>query len=316
MQATPTGGQYHLRLAGANGTVEAIITEVAAGIRELRVGGAALTEPFPARQTPAGACGIVLMPWPNRVADGRWTLDGETQQLDITEPKSGNAIHGLLRYSPYRVATQTESVLVQEATVFPQHGWPFVLETLVRHELVDDGIRVTHEVVNRSGRPAPFAVGNHPYLRVGDAPIEDCVVTLPASTAFTTDSKSIPTGTTTVAGTPLDLRQGVRVADADLDTGYTDIAADGEGVRRAHLRGPQGDATELWMDDQFRFAQVFTSRIFPKYDADGQPVGKRLALAVEPMTAPANALNSGTGLRWLDPDEQWTGSWGIRRIAS
>ncbi|WFR67226.1 hypothetical protein P9139_00855 [Curtobacterium flaccumfaciens] len=27
------------------------------------------------------------------------------------------------------------------------------------------------------------------------------------------------------------------------------------------------------------------------------------------MTAPANALNSGEGLRWLEPDESWTGSW-------
>ncbi len=34
------------------------------------------------------------------------------------------------------------------------------------------------------------------------------------------------------------------------------------------------------------------------------------------MTAPANALNSGEGLRWLEPDETWTGTWGIRRVWS
>ncbi|WP_066518064.1 aldose 1-epimerase family protein [Curtobacterium ammoniigenes] len=315
MQTTPTGGQYHLRLDGPDGGVEATITQVAAGIRSLRVGGVDLTEPFPAHQAPAGACGIVLMPWPNRVANAKWELDGADQQLDVTEPKSGNAIHGLLRFSPYQAVTQTADSLLQEATVFPQHGWPFVLETRVHHELQPDGLRVTHEVVNRSARRAPFAVGNHPYLRVGAVPIEDCVITLPAATAFTTDAQSIPTGTQPVDGTPLDLRGGVRVGDADLDTGYTDIAADAEGIRRAHLQSPDGDATELWMDDSFRFAQVFTSRIFPRYDESGVPVGKRLALAVEPMTAPANALNSGTGLRWLEPDERWTGSWGIRRIA-
>jgi aldose 1-epimerase len=37
-----------------------------------------------------------------------------------------------------------------------------------------------------------------------------------------------------------------------------------------------------------------------------------VALAVEPMTAPANALNTGEGVRWLEPEETWTVQWGIR----
>jgi aldose 1-epimerase len=310
MTGSPTGGQYHLRHAGPDGVVEAVITQVAAGIRELSVAGFPLTEPFAASEMPAGACGIVLVPWPNRVAGGSWTLDGAKQQLDITEPKFGNATHGLLRYAPYRVVTQTESSLVQEATVYPQHGWPFLLETRVHHELVDDGIRVTHEIVNRSDRPAPFAVGNHPYLRVGDAPIGECTVTLDAATAFTTDDKKIPNGSVSVDGTDLDLRAGRVVGESDLDTAYTDVVPDESGVRRTTLRAPDGDGTELWQDESFPYVQVFTSRVFPRGDGVG------LALAVEPMTAPADALNSGEGLRWLEPDASWTGTWGIRRVWS
>jgi aldose 1-epimerase len=311
MTASPTGAQYHLRHAGPDGVVDAIVTQVAAGIRELTVAGFPLTETFRADQAPGGACGIVLVPWPNRVAGAVWQLDGKAQQLDVTEPKFGNASHGLLRYAPYRVVEQTESTLLQEATIYPQHGWPFVLETHVHHELTDDGIRVTHEIVNRSDVRAPFAVGNHPYLRAGDAAIEDCVVTLEADTAFTTDERKIPNGTAPVDGTPFDLRTGVRVGDADLDTAYTDIAPAASGIRRTTLHAPDGDGVELWQDQSFAYAQVFTSREFPQ--ADGST---GLALAVEPMTAPANALNSGEGLRWLEPGESWTGSWGIRRIWS
>ena len=36
------------------------------------------------------------------------------------------------------------------------------------------------------------------------------------------------------------------------------------------------------------------------------------AVALEPMTAPPDALNSGTGLIWLEPGESWTSSWGVR----
>lgn len=308
--AAPTGAQYHLRHAGPDGVVEAVVTEVAAGIRELRVAGFDLTEPFPVTSLPPGADGIVLVPWPNRVAGAVWELDGKRQQLDVSEPKYGNASHGLLRFSPYRVVAQTESSIEQQATIHPQHGWPFTLETRVHHELVDDGVRVTHTITNRSGVRAPFAVGAHPYLRAGDTPAEDLVVTLAAATAFTVDEHKIPDGTVSVEGTPYDLRSGQRAGDADLDTAYRDVTPDEHGVRRTALHGPEGDGVELWQDESFPYVQVFTSREFPRGDGTG------LAVAVEPMTAPANALNSGEGLRWLEPDESWTGTWGIRRVWS
>ncbi|WIB59874.1 aldose 1-epimerase family protein [Curtobacterium sp. MCLR17_007] len=310
--AAPTGGQYRLRHAGPDGVVEAVVTEVAAGIRQLTVAGFDLTEPFPVSEAPAGANGIVLVPWPNRVAGGAWELDGKRQQLDVSEPKFGNASHGLLRFSPYRLVAQTESGVEQTATIHPQHGWPFTLETRVHHELVDDGIRITHTVTNRSGVRAPFAVGSHPYLRAGDTPAEDLVVTLDAATAFTVDERKIPNGTQSVDGTDLDLRQGRRAGDSDLDTAYTDVTPDDEGIRRTTIHGPEGDGVQLWQDPSFPYVQVFTSREFPRSEGEG----KGLAVAVEPMTAPADALNSGEGLRWLEPDDSWTGSWGIRRVWS
>ncbi|WNY32817.1 hypothetical protein Q9Q99_10725 [Curtobacterium flaccumfaciens] len=129
MTAAPTGGQYRLHHAGPDGVVEAVVTEVAAGIRELRVAGFDITEPFAVTEQPPGANGIVLAPWPNRVAGGVWELEGKRQQLDISEPKYGNASHGLLRFAPYRVVSQAETSIQQEATIHPQHGWPFTLET-------------------------------------------------------------------------------------------------------------------------------------------------------------------------------------------
>ena len=45
--------------------------------------------------------GALLAPWPNRVVDGRYTFDGEEQQLPLTEPERGHALHGLLVWADW-----------------------------------------------------------------------------------------------------------------------------------------------------------------------------------------------------------------------
>src|SRR5690606_4908271 len=156
--------------------------------------GVAVTEPYDHDSLPPFGCGIVLAPWPNRVRDGRWQLDGETQQLDLTEPARDNAIHGLLRNTPYTVVDRTDAAITLAATVFPQHGYPFMLDTTVRYELVEGGLRVTHTASNRSDAAAPVAFGVHPFFRIGDVPVEDLVLTLAAGTRVGVDDRLNPTG--------------------------------------------------------------------------------------------------------------------------
>jgi aldose 1-epimerase len=307
--SSPTGDQLHLRREVDGRVVEAVVTSVAAGLRSLTVDGRVLTETFPDTVVPPSACGITLFPWPNRVDGGRWSLDGEAQQLDITEPSKGNASHGLLRYTSYRLVERDEHAVTQAATVYPQHGWPLQLDLTVRHELVADGLRVSYEVENVGARPAPFAVGAHPFLRVGDVDVADLTVSLDAATRFVVDERGVPTGTEPVEGTAYDLRGAPVVGDLDLDTPYRDVAPGDDGVRRARLTAPDGTATELWQDASFGYVQVFTPRNFPRDGVLG------LAVAAEPMTAPPNALATGEGLLRLEPGERWSGSWGIRHVA-
>ena len=300
-----SGTQYRLHHAGPQGEVRATVTELAAGLRELTVGGRTLVQSFGEDVVAPMGCGMVLVPWPNRVRDARWTLDGEPQQLDVTEAATGNASHGLLRNTGYRAGDHTDHAVTLLASVFPQHGYPFRLDTSVAYTLDDDGLRVTHTIVNRSSRPAPLAVGAHPYLALGDVPTADLTVTVAADTWFETDEQRIPVASRPVDGTPYDLRSGVRVGDLSIDVGLGSVRQV-DGAVRHRLTAPDGDTVELWADDDFRFVQVYTPKNFPAADGPTQ------AIAIEPMTAPADALNSGTGLRWLEPDERWSLSWGIR----
>lgn len=309
-----SGRQYILR----NGSAMAKIGEVAAVLREFSVGGTCYTETWPDEAMTPMAAGIVLMPWPNRVAGARWTWAGAEQQLDITEVARGHAIHGLLRYSPYTATDLTESSVTLRAAIYPRHGWPFTLDTAVSYELVDHadggyGLTVTHRVSNTGTAPAVFGCGTHPYLRIGEVPTDELTLTLRAGSVYVTGDDLIPVEKQPLTGDLAALPTGAELGALQLDTVFTDLQPvsgelPGRPARFEHvLTAPDGRTLTLWADTVFGHAVVFTPDMFP--DADGGGVHR--AVAVEPMTCPTDALNSGEGLITLGPGESWSGSWGL-----
>ncbi|MDM4763790.1 aldose 1-epimerase family protein [Galbitalea sp. SE-J8] len=302
--ASPTGEQYELVHSGATEN-RAFITQLAAALRTLTVDGQHITEPYGADVPTPSANGIVLVPWPNRVDDGMWILDGRPQHLDITEPRFHNAIHGLLRFTAYTPIERTASSITLAATVFPQHGYPFQLETSVGYRLVDAGLEVTHRITNVGAAAAPVAVGAHPFLRVGDTPIEHLMLTVAARSKFASTQRMIPFVEMPVEATEFDLRRGRPVERLRLDDAYGEVVHE-HGIAVHSLAAPDGRAVELWQDESFGYVQVFTPRNYPR---EG---GRGLAVAIEPMTAPPNAFVTKRGVRWVAPGETWTARWGIR----
>jgi aldose 1-epimerase len=302
--SVPTGEQFVLETSTASGDVQATITAVAAGIRTLSINGIDLVPPFGEDQSPPSGAGIVLVPWPNRIRDGKWSHDGVEHQLAITEPKYHNAIHGLLRYTEYTAIDRERDSVTLSARIYPQLGYPFLLGTAVHYELVADGLRVTHFVENLGADPAPVAIGTHPFLKIGGVPTEDLVLRLDAASHIEVDDRLLPTGEVPVDGTEWDFREGRRVGDVTLDDAFGELSSD-DGQVEHTLTAPDGRRVSIWADDEFGYVQVYTTRTFPGEDGD-------VAIAIEPMTAPAEAFNSERGLRWLGPGEEWELSWGIR----
>jgi len=304
--APPTGEQFTLHHDGAHGPVEATIVQVAAGLRHLTVDGHDLVQGYAEDSAPPFGTGIVLVPWPNRVRDGRWTHEGRELQLDITEVDKSNAIHGLLRNTPYTVVERSDDAVTLGAVVVPQLGYPFHLSTTVTYRLTGNGIRVTHGITNVGTHAAPFAVGTHPFLRVGAHPVDELTLTARTVEHVAVDARLNPTGIEPAAGGAFDLSAGRLVADLELDDAWR-VEPDADGITRTVLSAPDGTETELWQEGDWEWLQVFITRTYPTSE------GPVTAIAVEPMTAPADALVSGTGLRWVAPGESWSGSWGICR---
>ena len=292
-----TGRQYELR----RGDAVAVVTELAAGLRSFSRGGILLTETYGDDQIAPGGAGITLAPWANRVEDGQWLLDGRKQQLDITEVSRNNASHGLLRNTGYAPVGESQHAVALEATVFPQHGYPFLVRHRVEYRLSEDlGLQVRQTLTNDSTEAAPFVLGAHPYLRVGDTPVEELQLTVAADTRLVTDERLIPRNSAPVDG-DVDFRAGRRIADLAVDVALTDLHYEAGKVRHT-LAADDGSRVSLWQDEACRYVHVYVSTVYP---------GRTRAVAVEPMTGPANAFNSGDGLRWLQPAESFSMEWGI-----
>ena len=295
----PTGKQLDIAL----GDQEATVTELGAGLRRYTVGGNAVVKGYAADEPVSGGKGQQLIPWPNRIRDGRYPWAGKTQQLVLSEPPRHNASHGLARYAPWTVVEHGDAHVVCEFTVFTQPGWPGVLHAQLTYRLTEDGLHVTLEVTNVGGTDVPFGYGAHPYLTVGETAVDEVRVTLSAASRLEVDDRLLPVVVSPVDGTEVDLRDGALVGERVLDTAYTDLMREPDGGWRARLER-QDRFAELWADASFGWAQVFTGE-----------KRRDVGLAVEPMTCGPDAFNEGpthADLRVLAPGENLALRWGIR----
>jgi len=295
-------GEPVVTLRRANAT--ASVARTAAALVGLRVDGVALVEEFPVAGF--GSAGEVLVPWPNRVDGATWRHDGVPRHLVVTEPEQGHALHGLLRDAVYGVEAEGPDAVTLRAPVRPRPGYPFHLDTSVRYRLHDEGVTVTHELVNLGDTSAPVALGTHPYLRVGDLRTADLTVSVHADTRLELDDRHIPVGRVPVHGTVHDLRGGPALGTRCRNTPYTDLVAV-DGAYRHRLAGPD-HGVELWADESFGHVQLYVTDDYPG------ATGADVVVAVEPMTAAPDAFNNGAGLRRLAPGETWRMSWGLRLV--
>jgi aldose 1-epimerase len=302
----PSGDQFEI----AAGGYRAVVTESGAALRLLEHDGRSLLHGFGEDEMSPGARGQLLVPWPNRVRDGAYSFGGRDLQLPLTEPSRHNASHGLARWVAWSPEEQGAGSVSLGYRLMAQSGYPWTLDLHVLYDLSADGLTVTQTATNLSDRPAPYASGAHPYLSAGPGPVDGWELSLPASLRLLADDRKLPVGEEDVEGTAFDFRVSRPLRDTVLDDAFGGLVRDAGGVATAEVRDPgSGRGVALWVDRHHPWLMV--------YSADDQPE-RRVALAVEPMTAPHDALRSGRDLVTLapagEPGDELSVSWGIRAL--
>jgi aldose 1-epimerase len=244
----------------------------------------------------------LLHPWANRLAGFRYDSANGAVELDRESPlmahdPNGLPIHGvipgLLHWElPGRGAEQSANRLHARMSwdrsplldVFP---FPHALE--VDAHLSGSAMTIETTLRPTSDVAVPVSFGYHPYLTVPGTQRSALEVRLPPGRPLLLDDRMIPTGGSGTAAAARNLKLG----DGGWDDAYDELSprprfsvtAEGRSIELEFLRG-------------YGHAQVFAQ--------PGQSF-----VCFEPMTAPTNALVSGSGLRLVEPGAEFRAAFAV-----
>ena len=287
----PTGEQYEIRSHGWS----AVTTQVGAGLRSLTWDGVELLDTYLAHEEPRRWQGAHLMPWPNRLRDGRYSIAATEYQLPINEVARMNANHGLNVGQQWEVLSHMSSAIRQRTVFWPRRGWPGILAVEILHEVSEDGLTVDVLATNIGTTPVPWGYGTHPYFRFDE--LSEVELSIPFDAELAVDPERLLPIRLGPVTQEHDFSRPRRIGETVLDTAFTDPLTREWAVS---LHG-DGRTIEIWGDATTQWVQVFTPPT-------------RASIAIESMTCGPNAFNEGPTHRdriLLRSGESARARWGV-----
>jgi aldose 1-epimerase len=240
----------------------------------------------------------LLYPWANRLAGLHYRAAGREVFLEAGSgvlhfDDQGLPMHGVpwgqlswkvVEAKPDRFTAQLDWDRMDLLAVFP-----FPHHVQVAGQIASDSLTLKTTILADAGSPVPISFGFHPYFGIPAVPREQWRLQLPAMKKLSLDARGIPTG-----GTEDAAAYDARLGDQSFDDGFA-LLSDSA---RFSLSGANYEITVEFLEG-FAYAQVFA------------PKGKEF-IALEPMTAPANALISGEGRRIVEAGGEFQGTFQVR----
>lgn len=269
--------------------------------------------------------GAVVGPYANRIAKGRFTLDGAEYTLPLNN--NGQTLHGGLKGVDrvvWDVVSATDDKLVLHY-LHPdgQDGFPGNLDIEMTYSLTPDNeFRVDYKATTDKPTVANFS--HHPFFNLkgeGNGTVLDNVLTINASHTTPVDSVLIPTGQIApVEGTPFDFREPHAIGER--------IGADNQQLRngggydhnwvidRKTQHGIEQAAT-VWEPASGRTIEVLSDQpglqVYSGNFFDGKSIGKygkpqryRESLALETQKFPDSPNHDNFPSTVLRPGETYT----------
>ncbi len=292
-----------------NGAVRLHVSPYGASLRGLTVDNQPVVTAYQNASGKVGGQGDVLIPFPGRVAEGRYTLGGLSYQMEKNDKEGPSAIHGFLRTVVWDIKAQTETEITFSAALSPtEHpGYPFALRAEVTWQATPTGLSCAFRVENTGSASAPVAAGFHPYFTVGTDLIDTNLLEVPFASRLEFNSDLLPTGRELpVGGTPYDFRSAKVIGSTVFNTCYLHPQRDAHGKAVITLRSPETQrAVSVTLGHDINYVVLYSGDPLPE-------THRRRALAIEPMTCGSDAFNHPQwGLSVLDPGAALSGDWQV-----
>ncbi len=241
----------------------------------------------------------LLHPWANRLSRRRFRLGGREVAIDsdatpLRLDEGGLPMHGLLSAATGWEVVRHDDAGLAATFDFAAHdaliaAFPFPHRLDYEATLAGPALTIAVTVTATGDDPVPIAFGFHPYLRLPGVERTEWQVEIPVREQLRLGPEMLPTGERIAAH----VAPG-RLGSRTFDDAYT---APPDGAPFTLSGG--GRRVEVAFDAGYPFAQVYAP-------ADDD------VIALEPMTAPANALvDSGDALPLVAPGERYRAAFSI-----
>lgn len=220
----------------------------------------------------------------NRIAKGRFTLDGKTYTLPVNN--GPNHLHGGpegFQNQVWESRRHRGGVEFKYVSADGEMGYPGNLVVVARYEWSEDNeLRLTFSA--KSDAPTVVNLTNHAYFNLnGGGSVLQHFLQLNSTRYLPTDEGLIPTGEMApVAGTPMDFRKGKTLGrDIKKDFPALNYAKgyDGCFLIDGYRKGQLQEAATLWSNRSGRVLKVFTTQpglhVYTGNWLEGCPTGKR-----------------------------------------
>lgn len=247
----------------------------------------------------------VLLPWPNRLKDGKYAFEGNVYQAEINEVDRNTALHGFI----YRKKFDVEDIILLESAAEirlscryegEEAGYPFKFQANLSYAIsATDGFTVKVEIINTDSGNIPMGFGWHPYIKL-PSKINDIELQIPQTLMYAVDERLIPTGKTA------DFQKfalPAKIGESSFDGCFRIIDPDVV-VSTLVLDKAAGLLLKFWQEtgaNGFNYLQVYTPLT-------------RDTIALEPMTCGVDAFNNKDGLLVMRPGERFTGRFGLNLV--
>ena len=231
--------------------------DIGGALASLTCGGVEVLRTMPTGATdPLEAACFPLVPWCNRIRDGRFEWNGRTVQLPANFPPEPHSLHGLGWQSPWTVTAEAGFKCALGHSYDGAGAWPWAYDAEQRIRLGSQGCAITLDVTNRGGTPMPCGLGLHPYLRRRS----ETRVRFAATGMLEVDGSLIPTGAVVRPDAFADWAAGAGLPSQTIDrcfSGWSGSAAitddlgtitlEARGAPFLHLYAP-ADGTALCLE--------------------------------------------------------------------
>ena len=248
-----------------------------------------IIEQYPSATYNTTFASSILFPFANRIKDGKYSFENSTYVLDCNEPKTKNALHGLVYDKLFlcvkkEVSTSSASVTLQYDDEGNSEGFPFKFMIQLTYELNATGIRLRVDVENKGLKAFPCTLGWHPYFVSKNLDLSSInfkgTASLPNNSSFEKSRLSAFLSTNSRS-----------LKEIKLDHSFTLQDTEVEFLTPNYSLVMQSSSPHL-------FLQLYTPE-------------KSDVIAIEPMTGAVNSFNNKKGLQIIEAGGAYAVSWSL-----